>query len=157
MDTLTPEQRRLNMSLIRGKDTQPELVLRKALHAAGLRYRVHVPELPGRPDLVFARYRAAVFVHGCFWHCHEGCPVHKIPSTRRDFWTAKLRANVVRDLTNQSKLREQGWRVLIVWECAITGSRRQRTEALVSQCKRFLESDGGREEIQGKLPPKQCS
>ena len=90
VDVLTPEQRRLNMSRIRGKDTKPELLLRHGLHARGLRYRLHRKDLPGRPDMVFPRYRAAILVHGCFWHGHD-CPLFKLPATRREFWAGQDR------------------------------------------------------------------
>lgn len=107
------------MSGIRGKDTQPELVVRRALHAAGLRYRLHDTRLPGKPDLVFPRHQAVVFVHGCFWHAHHGCRYYKIPSTRPEFWQAKLAGNAARDARNVQRLLDAGWRVATVWECAI--------------------------------------
>jgi DNA mismatch endonuclease (patch repair protein) len=104
------------MSGIRSKNTKPELVVRSYLHRAGLRFRLHA-NLPGRPDIVFPRYRAAVFVHGCFWHRHEGCHNNSIPQNRRDWWLAKFNANVARDRRNAIALREQGWRVITIWEC----------------------------------------
>ena len=107
------------MAGIRGKDTGPELQLRRALHAAGLRYRLHAKKLPGRPDIVFPRYRAALFVHGCFWHRHDGCRYATTPATRTEFWTEKFGANVIRDHRNQQDLADAGWRVAIVWECSI--------------------------------------
>lgn len=117
-DIVDRETRSRMMSGIRGSDTKPELMLRKALHARGLRYRLHDKNLPGRPDLVFPRYNAVVFVHGCFWHRHSGCRFATSPSTRADFWNNKFRQNVFRDQCNQSALKSQGWRVGIVWECA---------------------------------------
>lgn len=130
MDVLTPEQRRLNMSRIRGKDTKPELLLRRGLHARGLRYRLHAKHLPGRPDLVFPRHHTVVFIHGCFWHAH-GCSLSKLPSTRPQFWKKKLEANAVRDSQAVDILVCGGWRVLIVWECAIRGpGRLDETDAL---------------------------
>ncbi len=110
VDVLTPEQRRLNMSRIRGKDTKPELMLRRGLHALGLRFRLHRKDLPGRPDMVFPRYRAAVLVHGCFWHAHD-CPLFKWPATRREFWAAKIEGNRARDLRDLAGLAAVGWRV----------------------------------------------
>ena len=107
------------MAGIRGKDTKPEMTLRKALHARGLRYRLHAADLPGRPDLVFARYRAVVFVHGCFWHRHKGCRYATTPATRSDFWTRKFATNVQRDMNVRTQLASIGWRVAIVWECAL--------------------------------------
>lgn len=107
------------MSGIRGKDTKPELMLRKALHARGFRYSLHSSKLPGKPDIVLPKYKAVVFVHGCFWHRHEGCRYTTSPSTRTDFWNAKFEANVERDETVQRALQTSHWRVAVVWECAI--------------------------------------
>src|SRR5215471_13052693 len=104
-DVLTPEQRRLNMSRIRGRDTKPELLLRRSLHARGLRFRLHRRDLPGCPDLVFPRFRAAIFVHGCFWHGHT-CPMFKMPKTRTVFWRNKIHKNLDRDRTARAKLGE---------------------------------------------------
>lgn len=110
------------MSSIRGKNTRPELALRSSLFAAGFRYRLHRRGLPGSPDLVFPKYRAALFVHGCFWHRHEGCSYTTSPKTNRDFWRLKFEGNVSRDARNVALLGEQGWRVAIVWECALKRS-----------------------------------
>ncbi|MGD9709926.1 MAG: very short patch repair endonuclease [Halothiobacillaceae bacterium] len=110
------------MSGIRGKDTKPELVVRKFLHAQGLRYRLHVKELPGQPDLVFPKYKAVVFVHGCFWHGHN-CRLFKVPATRTEFWLDKIHGNIERDKKVVDRLIELGWRVATVWECAIKGSK----------------------------------
>jgi len=107
------------MSGIRDKNTGPEIAFRKALHARGYRYRIHVKNLPGKPDLVLPRFRAVVFVHGCFWHGHVGCPFFRIPSTRITFWTDKLGKNRGRDAEVCDSLLQAGWRVLIVWECAV--------------------------------------
>ena len=106
------------MSGIRGKDTQPELIVRSFLHRKGLRFRLHA-KLPGRPDLVFPRYRTAVFVHGCFWHRHEGCSFTTTPKTRPEFWEAKFAANIKRDAVAEERLEALGWRVLVVWACQI--------------------------------------
>ena len=106
------------MSGIRGKNTTPELLLRSALHRRGFRFRLHDKSLPGRPDLVFPKRHAVVLVHGCFWHAHEGCRYFKVPSTRQDFWLAKFDANRSRDARAVERLREMGWRVAVVWECA---------------------------------------
>lgn len=105
------------MSRIRGKDTKPELALRRALHAAGLRYRLHAKELPGRPDVVFRPQRVAIFVHGCFWHRHHGCRLAYSPKSNVQFWEAKFQQNMVRDMRNIDALRASGWKCLIVWEC----------------------------------------
>jgi DNA mismatch endonuclease, patch repair protein len=116
-DVLTPAQRSFNMSRIRGSHTAPELRVRKLLHAMGFRYRLHGKELPGKPDLVFPRARAVLFVHGCFWHMHR-CKYGKpVPATNTDFWAQKRRSNVERDQRNRAALRADGWRVFEVWEC----------------------------------------
>lgn len=118
MDRISPEKRSWNMSRIRSRNTRPELQLRKALHKMGFRYRLHEKKLPGSPDLVFPKYRAVIFVHGCFWHRH-GCKQTTTPSTRKEFWLGKFKANVERDKRNVKKLRISGWRVLIIWECEL--------------------------------------
>jgi DNA mismatch endonuclease (patch repair protein) len=109
------------MASVRQKGTKPEMTLRRALHAAGLRYRVNVKSLPGSPDLVFPKYKAVIFVHGCFWHAHEGCKYATSPITRSDFWEEKFRANRIRDLRNISILVNNGWKVLTLWECEFKG------------------------------------
>ena len=114
------ETRSRMMSNIRGKDTKPELTLRRALHARGLRYRLHVKDLPGRPDLAFPKFRAVVFVHGCFWHRHAGCAKATNPGTRVQFWREKFESNVKRDQRNSERLKIMGWRVHTVWECELT-------------------------------------
>jgi len=107
------------MSGIRGKNTKPELALRRALHARGFRFRLHSGKVHGRPDLVLPKHRAVVFVHGCFWHRHEGCCYTTIPATRPEFWQAKFDANVARDSAVRTKLLEDRWRMATVWECAL--------------------------------------
>jgi DNA mismatch endonuclease (patch repair protein) len=114
------------------------LLLRRGLHAAGLRFRLHVRDLPGRPDMVFPRYRAAVFVHGCFWHGHD-CPLFKVPETRRDFWSAKIAGNRARDSRNRDALVREGWRVLTVWECALKGSARRPLSEVLTACAGFIQ------------------
>ena len=120
------------MSGIRGTNTKPELVVRQFLHVRGLRYRLHVDGLPGRPDIVLPKHRAVVFVHGCFWHRHKFCRFATTPSTNRQFWLDKLTGNVRRDRRHGTELSKQGWRVLIVWECDLS----DRT--LMSVVKRIL-------------------
>lgn len=115
------------MAGIRGRDTRPERLLRSALHRRGFRFRLHAGSLPGRPDLVLPRWRAAVLVHGCFWHRHEGCRFATTPATRPEFWAAKFRANVERDARNLEALRASGWRVATVWGCALRGGRAEPT------------------------------
>jgi DNA mismatch endonuclease (patch repair protein) len=118
------------MAAIKGSNTKPELTVRRALHAAGLRYRLHVKDLPGKPDLVFPKHSAVVFIHGCFWHQHD-CHLFKWPATRKDFWVQKIERNVNNDLRTIERLRQLGWRVAIVWECALKGkTRRNETETM---------------------------
>jgi DNA mismatch endonuclease (patch repair protein) len=118
------------MAAIRGSHTKPELIVRKALHAAGLRYRLHVRGLPGTPDMVFSKHQAVVFINGCFWHLHD-CHLFKWPSTRTDFWEKKLHRNAANDEAAIKALRSDGWRIAIVWECALKGKTRlDQTEAM---------------------------
>ena len=117
-DIVAPAVRSRMMSGIRGKNTQPELIVRKALCAAGYRFRLHRKDLPGAPDIVLPSKKIAVFVHGCFWHMHTGCKFAKLPQSRSAFWKAKLEGNSARDRRSVEALRSSGWRVLIVWECA---------------------------------------
>lgn len=107
------------MAGIRGKDTKPEMALRSALHALGLRYRLHVSTLPGRPDIVLPRYNAAIQIHGCFWHRHEACEFATTPGSNQAFWQSKFSQTVERDRLNSESLRQRGWREAVVWECAI--------------------------------------
>lgn len=123
-DIVSPEVRSRMMSGIRAKNTRPELVLRRALHALGFRYRLHVRNLPGKPDLVFPRYRAIIQVHGCFWHRH-GCSKTTNPASNSEFWQMKFARNVDRDREVECRLRELGWRVGIVWECEIASEQKQ--------------------------------
>jgi DNA mismatch endonuclease (patch repair protein) len=116
-DIVDPATRSRIMSRIRGKDTVPEMRVRRFLHRAGLRYRLHLKTLPGKPDLVFSRARTVVFVHGCFWHQHQGCPLAATPSSNRDFWRNKLASNVERDERIAAQLSDMGWQVEVVWEC----------------------------------------
>ena len=115
------------MSRIRGKDTGPELLLRREVHARGFRYRLHDSALPGKPDLIFPRFRAVCFVHGCFWHRHPGCRFAATPSSREEYWKEKLEGNASRDKQSRQKLLELGWRVAVVWECALRDDRREET------------------------------
>lgn len=119
IDIVDQPTRSRMMSGIRGKNTKPELVLRQALHARGLRFRLHSGRVHGKPDLLLPKYRAVVFVHGCFWHRHEGCRYNTVPATRTEFWLAKFEANVARDSAVRKQLFADGWRVATVWECAL--------------------------------------
>lgn len=123
-DTVDSQTRSRIMSRIRSRDTKPEMAIRRALHARGFRYRLHSRKVAGKPDLVLAGRRAVVFVHGCFWHRHPGCRHASTPSSRVDYWTAKFEANVARDARVREALLADGWRVAIVWECAMRGSGR---------------------------------
>ena len=133
------------MAGIKGKDTKPELVLRRALHARGFRYRLHSKNVPGRPDLVFPKHHAIVFVHGCFWHRHGGCRYTTTPSTRPEFWQAKFDANVIRDAAIRSQLIETGWRVATVWECSLR--KTDHLAATVELLAEWLLSDSSQLEV----------
>jgi DNA mismatch endonuclease (patch repair protein) len=136
-DVLTPQQRQLNMSRIRSGNTKPELVIRQGLHAKGMRFRLHARSLPGRPDIVFPRYRTVVLVHGCFWHGHN-CDLFRMPATRVKFWSEKIAANKALDHRTVEALLAQGWRVLVVWECVLKGWGRQPLTLVISKCIRFI-------------------
>lgn len=118
VDVVSPADRSRMMAGIKGKNSQPELLVRRLLFASGYRFRLHRRDLPGTPDIVMPGSKVAIFVHGCFWHMHRGCRYAKMPATRPDFWKAKLEANVERDSRAVEKLQALGWRVLCVWECA---------------------------------------
>lgn len=139
-DIVTPQVRSRMMSRIRGKNTKPELLLRRGLHRLGFRFRVHERKLPGKPDIVFPRYRAVIFVHGCFWHGHQ-CHLFKWPSTREDFWRNKIIRNREVDERNIKQLHELGWRICIVWECALKGKNRIPLDEVLDTCARWLRSD----------------
>ena len=135
-DTLSPEARSERMSRVRGKDTKPEMAVRRLVHAMGYRYRLHRRDLPGIPDLVFRRLKKVIFVHGCFWHRHPDtkCKLARMPKSRLDFWRPKLEGNRRRDEASQAELKKLGWRVLVVWECEIG-----HKEQLENKIRKFLE------------------
>lgn len=141
-DRLTSEQRSRNMSRIRGKDTKPEMVIRRLLHAMGYRYRLHRRDLPGAPDIVLPKYRVALFVHGCFWHGHR-CHLFRWPATREEFWRAKIARNIERDAEALATLHAAGWRTLVVWECSLKGRGRLDEATLGRRLNEFLLSDVG--------------
>lgn len=147
-DVVTPEVRSRMMSGIRSAHTRPELLLRKGLHARGFRFRLHSRHLPGKPDLVFSRYRAVLFAHGCFWHGHD-CNLFKMPSTRPDFWRAKIMRNATVDHRTNALLSEMNWRVGVVWECAIKGPGKLDKHLVIKRCAEWLESKKLRLEIRG--------
>lgn len=118
-DVVSKPVRSKMMSSIRGRDTQPEMIVRRYLHSCGFRYRLHDRSLPGVPDLVFPRYKTVIFVHGCFWHRHTGCRLASTPASNVEFWLKKLSANFERDQRNVQKLVIAGWRVIVLWECGI--------------------------------------
>ncbi len=136
------------MAGIRGTDTKPELILRRGLHAAGFRFRLHDRRLPGTPDMVFPRYRAVLFAHGCFWHGHD-CHLFRMPGTRREFWAAKIARNRAVDTRSGQALTEAGWRAGIVWECALKGRSRLPLPAVLEACIRWLRSGEPAVEIRG--------
>lgn len=138
-DTVAPEVRSRMMAGIRGRDTRPELVLRTGLHNVGFRYRLHAKDLLGKPDMVFPKYRAIVFAHGCFWHGHD-CALFKWPKTRQEFWKAKINGNRGRDERVKAGLIEAGWRVLTVWECALRGPGKLGTGIVIEKCATWLTS-----------------
>ncbi len=119
MDIVDAATRSRMMSGIRGKNTKPELTIRRLLHAAGFRFRLQRKDLPGKPDIVLPKYKVVILVHGCFWHMHDGCHYYRLPTTRTEFWKNKLGGNRLRDSRNIALLNEAGWRVLVVWECAV--------------------------------------
>jgi DNA mismatch endonuclease (patch repair protein) len=132
-DNMTPAQRSRAMSKVRGRDTGIELFVRSALHRRGFRFRKNVPNLPGCPDIVLPKYRTVVFVHGCFWHHHEGCKASKLPETRREFWEQKIAGNVARDANHTQLLNKNGWRVLVVWECALKYRNSEDKESIMEE------------------------
>jgi DNA mismatch endonuclease (patch repair protein) len=133
-DVLTPEQRHRCMSAIKGRNTKPEMIMRRMVHAMGYRYRLHVRRLPGQPDLVFPKRKKVIFIHGCFWHrhiCKQGRP---LPATRAEFWQKKLNENKQRDRRIQKELRALGWDVLVVWECWVN-----KPDMMQSRIRHFLD------------------
>jgi len=128
------------MAAIRGRNTKPEMILRKGLHARGFRFRLHEKKLRGRPDLVLTKYRAVIFANGCFWHGHE-CSLFRWPETREEFWREKIGGNVARDNANLTELCAAGWRVAIVWECALRGKLRRGSDEVIDALSGWLLSD----------------
>ena len=137
------------MASIRGKDTWPEMIVRRGLHARGFRYRLHDRRLPGRPDLVLPRRRAVILVHGCFWHGYHG-PLFRWPESRAEFWRQKITGNRERDAGNLGRLRAFGWRVLVIWECAFRGSRKRPADSVLNEAAAWLESGDRCRELEGE-------
>lgn len=127
------ETRSYNMSMIKGKNTKPELVVRKFLHANGFRYRLHVKDLPGKPDIVLPKYKTVIFVHGCFWHGHEGCIKSKLPTTKAQWWKQKISSNITRDMDVYDKLEQVGWNVITIWQCHLVPSNIQQELSILLQ------------------------
>jgi DNA mismatch endonuclease (patch repair protein) len=148
-DVVDAATRSQMMSGIRGKNTKPEVRIRSLLHRRGFRFRLHVRDLPGRPDIVLPRYRAIVLVHGCFWHGHT-CPLFKLPATRRAFWHAKIRANRLNDKRASASLKKAGWRVATVWECAMKGRRRLDDTVLGRRLDDWLRGTARRLDVRGR-------
>lgn len=135
-DVVSKLKRSQMMSGIKGKNTGPEMQVRRFLHSSGFRYRLHRKDLPGAPDIVLTRYRVAIFVHGCFWHRHPGCKYASTPATRQEFWLAKLDGNRLRDNRDQASLLGMEWRVAVIWECAL----RHSPQIALQDLKRFIQS-----------------
>lgn len=148
-DVLTAEQRRLCMQRIRGKDTKPELLIRKGLFQIGFRYKVCDKSLAGKPDLVFPKYSSVIFIHGCFWHGHN-CPMFKWPVKNAEFWKQKIGRNIINDRRNCRELRDEGWYILTIWECAIRGPDRQPVETVIFETASWLEQSTRNRTIQGR-------
>ncbi len=147
-DIVSKEVRSKMMSGIKGTDTRPEKIIRRGLHRKGIRYCLHDKRLPGKPDLVFPKYRAVIFTNGCFWHRHN-CHLFKWPKSREDFWQEKISGNVERDKRNGSLLIEMGWRVGHIWECALKGRTKRPVSEILDECARWLKSNGENLVIQG--------
>ncbi len=137
MDIVSPETRSKMMSGIKDKNTKPEILIRKALHSEGFRYRLHAGELPAKPDILLPKYKAVILVNGCFWHGHD-CHLFKWPSTRPEFWQKKIEGNRARDMSNLELLRTMGWRVLIIWECSIKGKDRLPFDQVIDLIKNWI-------------------
>ena len=147
-DIVDRETRSRMMSGIRARNTKPELVIRRALHARGFRYRVHVTTLPGKPDIVLPKLRSAILVHGCFWHGHD-CSLFRLPATRREFWEAKIARNRERDGEVLDALRAEGWRCVTVWECALRGPGRRELPQVIDTLVAWLTESSTDSEIRG--------
>lgn len=147
-DIVSAETRSRMMSGIRGKNTKPEMMVRSALHQRGFRFRLHRRDLAGRPDLVFPRYNAVLFVNGCFWHGHD-CHLFRWPKSREDFWRTKISTNIQRDVAQHRELMEAGWRVGVVWECALKGKIRKPLNVVADQCSIWLKSEEMTFEVSG--------
>ncbi|MDE2636222.1 MAG: very short patch repair endonuclease [Chloroflexota bacterium] len=149
-DTVSPEKRSQVMALVGSKNTKPELLIRKRLHALGFRYRLHVKDLPGKPDLVFPRYKSVIQINGCFWHGHS-CPRCRMPSSNTEYWNRKVARNMERDAANRRLLLNEGWRVLTIWECALTGKWKLGLSEVIALASKWLLSKESICEIKGEI------
>lgn len=147
-DVVDAASRSRMMAGIRGKNTRPEMILRRGLHSRGFRYRLHDRRLPGSPDLVFPGRRAVIFIHGCFWHGHD-CHLFRLPTTRRAFWEAKIEGNRVRDEAAEAALLADGWRVLTIWECALKGRERLPVDEVLDRATDWLTKGRMKETVAG--------
>jgi DNA mismatch endonuclease (patch repair protein) len=148
VDIVDAKTRSRMMAGRRGKNTRPEMTIRRGLHRIGFRYRLHDRNLPGHPDLIFPRFRAVILVHGCYWHCHD-CHLFKWPSSRKKFWRKKIEGNQARDALTSQKLQEAGWRVLTIWECALKGRTRRPEAEVIDVVARWLTTGTGNMELLG--------
>lgn len=126
-DVHTKKQRSYNMSRIKSRDTKPEMLVRKFLHAKGFRYKLHDKKLPGKPDIVLPKYKTVIFVHGCFWHGHTNCKYFKIPQTRTEWWTDKINTNIANDTKAIKAIKKDGWKLITIWECALKPAKVEKT------------------------------
>ena len=132
-DVHEPEVRSYNMSQIKGKDTKPEILVRKFLHANGYRFRLHDKKLPGKPDIVLKKYNMVVFIHGCFWHGHNGCKYFVVPKTRTKWWLNKINRNKEKDKESTKALKKEGWNIITIWECELKKDKREKTLQTLTQ------------------------
>lgn len=151
VDKLSKLERSRNMSAIKSKNTSIELVIRKELHKKGFRYRLHNKDMPGKPDLVLSKYKAVIFVHGCFWHGHEGCKIARTPKSNVDFWVQKITRNQERDKLHINTLVASGWRVLTVWECALKGSQKLPLDTVILDIEDWILGDDLISEFRGAV------
>lgn len=148
-DVVDSETRSRMMSGIKGKDTKPEVIIRKKLHALGFRFRLHSKELPGKPDIVLKKYRAIILVNGCFWHGHD-CHLYRLPKSNTEFWKKKIESNIKRDEQNMKLYKELGWRVLVIWECTLKGRTRRDHDKVMQTISKWLLSGGEYLELRGR-------
>jgi DNA mismatch endonuclease (patch repair protein) len=135
-DVHEPKVRSYNMSRIKGKNTKPEMTVRRFLHSNGFRYRLHDPNLPGKPDIILKKYKTIIFIHGCFWHGHEGCKYYVVPKTRTQWWLNKINRNIEKDKENIKALKKNDWYIITIWECDLKKDKLQETlEKLTEQLK----------------------